>query len=96
MKKKKELEDAEETFNREYLDRIEAGGARPSLLRRMGIVTTADYALGLFYLSYIFLGLIALIYIALYSSTKIKGLLTAGLGFTVLGLLMTGVLLRFA
>jgi hypothetical protein len=89
----KRLDDVEATYTKEYLERADS---RPGFLESRGLLTNADWALALFYISYIAAAVITVLYIYKNSKTPTKGVALSVAFFTVMGIMMSAVLLRFA
>jgi hypothetical protein len=94
--KLKSLEDVTNTYDREYLDRLEGGESAPSFWRARGLNTTADWALAVLYFAYFFVVVVVFVYVATYSTKKVFGSLMV-LVFGFIGTMMiTAFLVRFA
>jgi hypothetical protein len=63
------IQTANDTYNREYQDRVAAGANR---LVRPGLQTTQDLILAWFFGSYILLSLLLMIYVIRYTEQRIK------------------------
>lgn len=90
------LDDVEGTYTKEYLERAGTGPARPGFWASHGFITNGDWALALFYFSYVAAALMTVLYIYRNSKTPGKGVALAATFFTVIAIMITAVLLRFA
>ncbi len=88
------LQAVADTYDREFLDRGQLG--EPSFWSRRGFNTFQDWLLGAFFLIYAIVCLAILTYTVLYSTKKLQGAaIVLGVSI-VLGIMMTGVIARFA
>lgn len=89
------LQAAADTYDREFLDR---GGKTPpsTFWTRRGFQTFQDWLLGALFLIYALVSLGLLSYVLLYSKKKIQGGATVLVTAVILGVIMVGVISRFA
>jgi hypothetical protein len=89
------LQAAADTYDREFLDR---GGKTPpsTFWTRRGFQTFHDWLLGALFLIYALVSLGLLSYVLLYSKKKIQGGATVLVTAVILGVIMVGVISRFA
>ncbi len=89
------LQAAADTYDREFLDR---GGKTPpsTFWTRRGFQTFQDWLLGALFLVYGMVSLGLLSYVLLYSKKKIQGSVIVILTAVILGVIMVGVISRFA
>lgn len=88
------LKDVADTYDREYLDRVEAGIAGPGFWQRKGFRTLGDWALFGFYITYAALFVFSALFILKKSSRPLFSVLLAFIFFSVFGLVMTAFLMR--
>ena len=87
------VQTANDTYNREYQDRVAAGGNR---VARPGLQTTQDMVLSWFFGSYILLTLLLMIYMIRYTEERIKNAITVLVVCSVFGLITAYILLQLA
>lgn len=86
---------AADTFDREYQDRLELGLGGASFWQRRGLATLQDWALFLFYVSYGLVFLMVFLYTMKFSKTRGRAAVVLLAVFAILGVMITGILLRF-
>jgi len=83
-----------ETYDREFLDRS-AGKKNMGIFRRNGIITLQDWLLYLFFIGYALLCIIILLYYLMNNPFNSYYLLMAVAIFTIFGIMMSAVIIRF-
>lgn len=93
-RKRSILEEAE-VYDREFLDRKEAGQGEFTVGRRIGINTLQDWTLAFFFGSYTLLMICLLIHASLYAPNKKNGVGIALSAAIIFGIMIVGVIVRF-
>ena len=88
------IEKQNETYDREFLDRS-AGKANYGFFRRNGIVTLQDWILFLFFLGYAIICTIILMYFSMNAGFNTTYIFMGITVFTIFGIMMSGVIMRF-
>ncbi len=83
-----------ETYDREFLDRKQAGEGVATRWRRWGISTVQDWSLAAFFASYALACLTAILYAVMYAPEKKMAIGTIILAAVVLGIFIATMLLR--
>jgi hypothetical protein len=93
--KQASLQTVADTYDREFLDR---GGRPPkaTLWSRRGFHTFQDWLLGAFFLIYALVSLALLVYVVVYSKKKLQGGAIVLSVAVILGIIMVGLIARFA
>lgn len=91
--KKKDIQKSSDTYHREFLDRT-AGSSR-GFFQRFGISTFQDWLVLLFYLLYCIICISVFVIGVIASTQKILAGVTILIASIFLGLLITGIILRF-
>lgn len=91
-RKKEELHRVEQTYDREFLDRVNTPPPAKGFFSKFGLVATQDWVMALFFMSYITFSIAISIFIVVRSDSKINAMGIALFIILVLGL-MTGLLI---
>jgi hypothetical protein len=91
-----ELKRQAEANNTEFADRLNSGDGKISFWQARGLTTLQDRVLAAFFSSYVFAVFVLLIYIFMYSTTKLQGVLFTLFFAGVIALLIAMVLIRLA
>ncbi len=83
-----------DVYDREFLDRREAGEGNLGVMGRLGFKTLQDWVLGAFFGSYILAVLMLMLHTTLYSQTVLKGLALILVSSIILGILVSVMILR--
>lgn len=80
----------------EFSDRLNSGDGKISFWQARGLTTLQDRVLAAFFASYVFAVFVLLIYVAIYSTTKMQGVLFVIFFAFIIGCLIAMVLIRLA
>jgi len=94
-RKLQELDRIEDTYDREFLDR-KNNTKKVGLVSKLGLVTTQDWVLALFFLSYVIFTIALFITIVKGAQNKIKAIIFVFCLTGVLGMVLTTMVRRYA
>ena len=89
------MQTAEETYNREFLDRS-AGRGSQSFFQKFGISTPQDWLFFMFFLSYAIICISVLIFTVMNSKTPVFAAMVVLAVSFIIGVMMTAVIINIA
>lgn len=87
-----ELERVEQTYDREFLDRVNAPPPTKGFLQKYGLVTTQDWVMSMFLLAFITFSMSLILLFVVHSQAKLKAFLIA-LSIIIISGAFTGLLI---
>jgi len=87
-RKKEELERVEQTYDREFLDRINAPPPAKGIFKQFGIVTTQDWVIALFLMAFFSFSICLILLFVVKSEAKLKAFGVALAIIIVLGFML--------
>ncbi len=91
-----QLKKTADTYDREFLDRSESGGAGLTMWRRWGLSTLQDWVLAAFFFTYFLLSIAGVVVAATTSKSPLTAAFIAILLAFTFGVMISSVILRFA